>query len=64
VRGFTVDILLVFGLVLIIEGLAPALFPNKWRAYLLRLAEQPITNIRNIGLFVLLLGVIVIGLSQ
>lgn len=59
------DILLsALGLVLIIEGLAPALFPNKWRTYLLKLAEQPITDIRNIGLFVLLLGIMVIWLSQ
>ncbi|MDX2368572.1 MAG: DUF2065 domain-containing protein, partial [Colwellia sp.] len=31
----TDTLLLAFGLVLIIEGVAPALFPNKWRAYLL-----------------------------
>jgi len=60
----TDTLLMAFGLVLIIEGLAPALFPNKWRTYLLKLAEQPITDIRNIGLFVLLLGVMVIWLSQ
>ena len=60
----TDTLLLAFGLVLIIEGVAPALFPNKWRAYLFKLAEQPITNIRNIGLLVLLLGVIVIWLAQ
>ncbi len=57
-------LLLAFGLVLIIEGIAPALFPNKWQAYIRKLAEQPITDIRNIGLFVLLLGVIVIWISQ
>ena len=56
-------LLLAFGLVLVIEGLAPALFPNKWRAYLLKLAEQSITDLRNIGLFIFLLGMIVIWLS-
>jgi uncharacterized protein YjeT (DUF2065 family) len=60
----TDTLLLALGLVLIIEGLAPALFPNKWRTHLLKLAEQPITDTRNIGLFVLLLGVMVIWLSQ
>ena len=60
----TETLLLAFGLVLIIEGLAPALFPNKWRAYLFKLTELPVTDIRNIGLFVLLLGIIVIWLSQ
>jgi uncharacterized protein YjeT (DUF2065 family) len=57
-------LLLALGLVLIIEGLAPALFPNKWRAYLLKLSKQPIVDIRNIGLFALFLGMIVIWLSQ
>ena len=57
-------LLLALGLVLIIEGLAPALFPNKWRNYLLKLAEQPAGDIRNIGLFILTLGVIIIWLSQ
>jgi len=60
----TDTLLLAFGLVLIIEGLAPAFFPNKWRAYLLKLAEQSITELRNIGFFILLLGMIVIWLSQ
>jgi len=57
-------LLLAFGLVLIIEGVVPALFPNKWRAYLLKLAEQSVTDIRNIGFFVLFLGTVVIWLSQ
>jgi len=60
----TDTLLLSLGLVLIIEGLAPALFPNKWRSYLLKIAEQPIKDIRNIGLFVLSLGAIIIWLSQ
>lgn len=57
-------LLLALGLVFIIEGLAPALFPNKWRAYIIKLAEQPIATIRNIGTFILMLGVILIWLSQ
>ncbi len=57
-------LLLAFGLVLIIEGIAPALFPNKWQAYIRKLAEQPIADIRNIGLFILLLGIIIIWISQ
>jgi len=60
----TDTLILAFGLVLIIEGLAPALFPNKWRSYLLKLAEQSAADIRNIGLFILILGVIVVWLSQ
>ena len=60
----TDTLLLAFGLVLIIEGLAPALFPNKWRNYLLKLTEQSAGDIRNIGLFILTLGAIVVWLSQ
>jgi uncharacterized protein YjeT (DUF2065 family) len=60
----TDTLMLAFGLVLIIEGLAPALFPNKWRNYLLKLTDQSAEDIRNIGLFILALGAIVIWLAQ
>jgi len=60
----TETLLLAFGLVFIIEGFGPALFPNKWRKYLLKIAEQSAGDIRNIGIFVLILGVIIIWLSQ
>lgn len=60
----TDTLILAFGLVLIIEGLAPTLFPNKWKNYLLKLAEQPTGSIQNIGLFLLILGAIIIWLSQ
>ena len=60
----TESLVLAFGLVLIIEGIAPALYPNKWRNYLMKIAEQSPEDIRNIGLFILALGVIVIWLSQ
>ncbi len=60
----TDTLILAFGLVLIVEGLAPALFPNKWKNYLLKLTEQPTADIRNIGLFILTLGAIVVWLAQ
>ncbi|WP_420839782.1 DUF2065 family protein [Colwellia maritima] len=41
-----------------------SLFPNKWKNYLLKLAEQSISDIRNIGIFILTLGAIVVWLSQ
>jgi len=55
----TDTLILAFGLVLIIEGLAPALFPNKWRAYILKLAELPIEGIRNVGVFLIILGALI-----
>lgn len=57
-------VIAALGLVLIIEGLIPALFPNKWKNYLLKLSEQSTSNIRNIGLFLLILGAIVLWLSR
>ena len=60
----TATLLTAFGLVLVIEGIGPALFPNRWRKYLLKLSTQSVTDIRAIGLFILALGVVIIWLSQ
>lgn len=51
------------GLVLIIEGAGPALFPNRWRNYLQRVAKEPISNIRTIGMTMLLLGIVLLVLE-
>ncbi len=47
---------------LIIEGLLPALFPNKWRAYVLKLAEETPQAIRSIGITIIILGMIILWL--
>lgn len=60
----TDTLITALGLVLIIEGLMPALFPNKWQKYLLTIARQSTSDIRNIGVFILTLGFLVIWLSQ
>lgn len=36
-------------LVLIIEGMGPLLFPNRWRTYLAELAKQPSDLLRTFG---------------
>ncbi|MFT5812431.1 MAG: hypothetical protein ACI9VT_000165 [Psychroserpens sp.] len=51
-------LLMALAIALIIEGLIPAFFPNKWRAYVLKLANEPVNNIRQIGFFLVLVGVI------
>ncbi|MBA6341445.1 DUF2065 domain-containing protein [Colwellia sp. MB02u-10] len=51
-------LLTALAIALIIEGVIPALFPNKWRAYVLKLANEPVNTIRQIGLFLLLIGII------
>lgn len=50
---------LALAIALIIEGLIPALFPNKWRAYVLKLAQEPAQRIRTMGLMILTIGVLV-----
>jgi uncharacterized protein YjeT (DUF2065 family) len=55
-------LLLALAIALIIEGLIPALFPNKWRAYVLKIANEPVAVIRQIGIFLVLIGLIVFWL--
>jgi uncharacterized protein YjeT (DUF2065 family) len=45
-------------MVLIIEGLGPLLFPNRWRQYLISLSEQPISQLRQIGGIFVIIGAI------
>ena len=50
---------LALALALIIEGLIPTLFPNKWKAYVLTLAQEPINRIRISGLLIMAIGLII-----
>ncbi len=53
-------LLMALAIALIIEGLIPALFPNKWRAYVLKLANEPVNTIRQIGIFLVLIGLVLV----
>jgi uncharacterized protein len=53
-------LLTALAIAFILEGLIPALFPNKWRAYVLKLANEPITAIRQVGIFLLLIGALLL----
>ena len=46
-------------LAFILEGLVPALFPNKWRAYVAKLIEESPSNIRRIGISLVIIGSLV-----
>ncbi len=48
------------GLVLIIEGLGPMLFPNKWRSYLQKIAEQPTAQMQQLGGILVTAGVLLL----
>ena len=61
----TIQLLLTaLALAFILEGLIPALFPNKWRAYVLKLAEETPQSIRSIGLTIIVIGLIILWLLQ
>lgn len=49
-------IMLTLGLVLIIEGIGPLLFPNRWRAYLKEISNQNQQVLRCIGACLVLVG--------
>lgn len=53
-------LLMAVAIALILEGLLPALFPNKWRNYVLKIADESISNIRSIGITVMLLGLLML----
>lgn len=53
-------LLTAIAIALIIEGLIPALFPNKWQNYVAKLAKEPVQNIRIIGLSIMILGFILL----
>ena len=52
-------LLLRLPLRLLLRGLIPALFPNKWRAYVLKIANEPVAAIRQIGIFLVINWLIV-----
>ncbi len=52
--------LLAFGLMLVLEGMMPFLFPALWRQTLRKISELQDGQLRFIGLSLMLAGVIVI----
>ncbi|MFY8273665.1 DUF2065 domain-containing protein [Pseudoalteromonas sp. SSDWG2] len=57
-------VLSAFALMLIFEGLGPALFPNKWRATMLQLAATPKGMLKKIGVVLIVLGALLFHVIQ
>ena len=47
-------------LVLIVEGIGPLLFPNKWRNYLLQVSQQPSNQLRQMGGVLVIIGTLIL----
>ncbi len=56
-------LLLALALALIIEGLFPALFPNKWQAYVRKLSNEQPSAIRTMGTSIILVGCLILWLA-
>lgn len=50
------DILTAICLMLIIEGMIPFLYPNRWKAAVIRLAEMDSKSMRIAGLISMIVG--------
>lgn len=51
-------LLIAFALVLIVEGIGPMLFPNRWQRYMQHLAQQPSTQLRTMGGTLVVIGLV------
>ncbi|AXQ14622.1 MULTISPECIES: DUF2065 domain-containing protein [Shewanella] len=53
-------LLMALGLVLILEGVGPLLFPNRWRRYLLEVASQPTVIMQRLGGVLVVAGIVIL----
>jgi uncharacterized protein YjeT (DUF2065 family) len=53
-------IMLALGIVLIIEGIGPLLFPNRWRAYLKDISNQNQLLLQRLGGGLVTAGVVLL----
>lgn len=58
------DLLLAFALVLVIEGLLPALNPGGWRRAVEQLSALPDRNIRRFGVVMIIVGALLFHLAH
>lgn len=50
-------------LVLIVEGIGPMLFPNKWRYYISQLLNQSTSELRQVGGVLVIAGIILLVIN-
>ena len=55
-----IDWILVIAMVLIVEGMMPLLFPKTWQGYIKKLASEPVSTIRQVGLILFVIGIVML----
>jgi uncharacterized protein YjeT (DUF2065 family) len=58
------ELLTVIGLILVLEGLPYFAFPEKFKTWILKLAEMPETQLRIYGLVSMLIGLLLVFLAR
>ena len=58
------ELLLAFGLMLILEGIVPFLYPRRWQKMVEMLAQMDPSSMRLAGLASMVLGLVVIYLVR
>ncbi|MGV3003318.1 DUF2065 domain-containing protein [Vibrio sp.] len=53
-------LMIAIGLLLIFEGMGPALFPKQWRDMVSQMAQQPEQTLKRIGAGLILVGAIIV----
>lgn len=53
-------LLIAFSLMLVLEGIVPFLYPQRWRQMVVRLAEIDNRQLRNAGFLSMLCGVVLL----
>ncbi|WP_034474894.1 DUF2065 domain-containing protein [Aestuariibacter salexigens] len=51
---------IALALVLVLEGLGPMLFPNKWQRFMSEMANQPVQQLRTLGGAMVTIGAVVL----
>ncbi|WP_038149570.1 MULTISPECIES: DUF2065 domain-containing protein [Vibrio] len=53
-------LMIAIGLLLIFEGMGPALFPKLWRDMVSQMAQQPDQQLKRIGTGLILVGAVIV----
>lgn len=51
-------ILMAIAMVLIVEGIGPMLFSNKWQKFLFQISQQPVNQLRTMGGILVTIGIV------
>ena len=51
-------IVVAIAMVLVVEGIGPMLFANKWQHFLQQVSQQPVTQLRTTGGILVTIGVV------